>query len=143
MLFKAALRNALRHPRRSAVTAVTVAVGAAALFAFQGFNDGIVIGNRDHTVHSKYGHGQVTTAGYRDKVYEKPWQHWIEDSDQVAGQLAALPDVTGVFPRIEFFALLSNGHTSIGGKGIGVFGEWNGDEFFPMSAFSDGSFFKL
>lgn len=129
MLFKVALRNVIRNFRRSLITVLTVAIGTSGLFLFQAFNEGIMVGNRDMTVHGKYGHGQVTTKGYRDMVRENPWENWIEQSDQIDKGITAIPGVLDVFPRIEFFALLSNGSINLGGKGIGVDGQREGKFF--------------
>lgn len=132
MLYKVAFRNTLRNSRRSTVTAFTVAVGTAGLFLFQAFNVGIMVGSREMTVHGKYGHGQVTTLGYRDKVLEDPWKSWIQNGEETAQRLAQVPGVTGVYPRSEFFALISNGSTSLGGRGIGVNGAKEAEFFHAM-----------
>jgi len=79
MLLDVALHNLRRNLRRTYAVVLTVAVGTGSLFIFHGFNAGIMNQYRDNTVHSRYGHGEINTAGYRDQVYEKPWEHWIDD----------------------------------------------------------------
>jgi len=138
LVLKMAVRNILRHPRRSGVTAITVAIGTAALFIFSGFNTGIMNQYRENSVHARYGFGQVNTEGYREQVFEKPWQHWIKNSDEVLSKLIKIPNVTDVFPRVEFFALLSNGQINVSGHGIGIDGEAEA-EFFNTMNIIDGT----
>ena len=122
MLTRLALRNLLRNPRRTVALILTVAVGTGSLFLFHGFNNGIMNQYRDNTVHARFGHGQIQTRGYGDRVYERPWEHWIEHPDSLRRELLALPGVRQVFPRVEFPALISNGRITVSGKGQGVDG---------------------
>lgn len=122
MLVSIAFKNLRRNPRRTVASMLTVAVGTAALALFNGFNAGIMNQYRDNTVHARFGHGQVNTKGYRDQVFEKPWEHWLTDPGAVLGKLKSLPQVSHVFPRIDFFALLTNGQISVSGRGQGILG---------------------
>ena len=122
MLVRLALRNLLRNPRRTVALILTVAVGTGSLFLFHGFNNGIMNQYRDNTVHARFGHGQIQTRGYGDRVYERPWEHWIENPDSLRRELLAIPGVRQVFPRVEFPALLSSGRITVSGKGQGVDG---------------------
>lgn len=146
MIFKVAVRNLLRNPRRTLVTAITIATGVAGLFAFQGFNTGIMNQYRENAIHIRYGYGQIHTAGYRDRVFEKPHEHWIDNASEVTASLRKLPGVTHVLPRIEFFALLTNGSVSLAGRGMGIDGQAEKDFFSrlkmakgePLGGVSDG-----
>ncbi len=122
MLVHLALRNLLRNLRRTSAVLLTVAVGTGSLFLFHGFNSGIMNQYRDNTVHARFGYGQVETRGYSDRVYERPWEHWIENYDSLRRELLALPGVRQVFPRVNFSALLSNGRITVSGKGQGIDG---------------------
>lgn len=122
MLTRLALRNLLRNPRRTVALVLTVAVGTGSLFLFHGFNNGIMNQYRDNTVHARFGHGQIQTRGYGDRVYERPWEHWIEHPERLRHELLAIPGVRQVFPRMEFPALLSSGRITVSGKGQGVDG---------------------
>jgi len=77
---------------------------------------------RENSIHARYGHGQLHTKGYRETVFEKPWEHWIEDPQPILRKLLAFPHVQQVFPRIEFFGLLTNGQINVSGRGTGVDG---------------------
>ncbi|MFW7380022.1 MAG: ABC transporter permease [Oligoflexus sp.] len=120
MLRTLALRNLKRNRRRTLVTLITVAMGTSALLLFKGFNEGIMNQYRANTVHSRFGYGQIHTEAYRDNVYEKPWEHWIEEPEEKLAEIDKFEEVTHVFPRIEFFALLTNGELTVSGKGTGA-----------------------
>jgi putative ABC transport system permease protein len=121
-VFKLSLRNLARQPRRTLAVLLTVGVGSASLFLFQGFNTGIMNQYRENSIHARYGHGQLHTRGYRDTVHEKPWEHWIDDPAPLLRQLQSYRHVNQVFPRIEFFALLTNGNINVSGRGTGIDG---------------------
>jgi putative ABC transport system permease protein len=137
MIFKIAFRNLRRNLRRTAVTAVTVATGVAGLFAFQGFNTGIMNQYRENAIHIRYGYGQIHTTGYREQVFEKPHEHWIPDAAAVVNSLKNIAGVTHVLPRVEFFALLTNGNISLAGRGMGIDGVAERD-FFRRLRMSSG-----
>lgn len=133
VLLKVALRSLVRNKRRSLVTLATVAVGAAALFSFRGFNTGLLNEYRKNAVHAHYGNGQVNTAGYRDKVLPKPWDAWIENPQEVLRTLLSVKGVEKVFPRLEFSALVSNGTRSLGARGMGIDGAAESEFFFTIN----------
>jgi putative ABC transport system permease protein len=120
MLLLIAFRNLFRNARRTLAVIFTVAFGTGALFCFDGFNTGILNQYRDNTIHSRYGHGQINTKGYREKVYEKPWEHWITNWTEMRDFLEKQPGVDFVFPRVTFFALLTNGNITVSGLGQGI-----------------------
>ncbi len=88
---------------------------------------------RENTIRSRFGNGQINTAKYRQIVYERPWDHWPENSEQIISFVKNLPEVTHVFPRIEFFALLTSGKKTISGKGQGVDGVAESDFFTALN----------
>ncbi len=122
MLLKPGLRNLLRNPRRTLGVILAVAIGTGSLFLVHGFNAGIMNQYRYNTIHAYLGDGEVRTAGYAEKVYERPWEHWITDYDRLRPNLAAVPGVKSVFPRVSFQALLSAGNHQATGIGYGVDG---------------------
>jgi putative ABC transport system permease protein len=121
-IWKLSVRNLSRQPRRTLAVLLTVGVGCASLFLFQGFNTGIMNQYRENSIHARYGHGQLHLKGYRDTVFEKPWEHWIEDPQAISRKLLNFDHVRQVFPRIEFFGLLTNGQINVSGRGTGIDG---------------------
>ncbi len=141
LTFGLALRNLFRQSRRSLAVILTVATGTGAIFLFDGFNAGIMNQYRDNTIRARWGHGQVNTVGYREQVYEKPWEHWMENADTLAQEIGAIPGVQYVFPRTEFYALLSNGSTTLSGRGQGIDGETEA-KFFTTLNIESGAVLK-
>ncbi|MGD2169034.1 MAG: ABC transporter permease [Chlamydiota bacterium] len=133
MIFHLAFRNLFRNIRRTVAVLLTVAIGAGALFSFKGFINGILEDYRESTVHSHYGHGQINTLNYRETVYEKPWEHWIDNWREVDDFLTEQPEVEHVFPRIGFSALLKNGDLSASGQGEGIVAEEESDFFHSLN----------
>lgn len=141
LFMRVAFRNIFRNKKRSLSAIFTVSVGATALMIFQGFNYGITNQYRDNTIKSKYGNGQLNTIGYRETVYERPWDHWIKNPIEIENQLRKIDSVKYVFPRITFYSLLNNGEINIAGVGEGI----NGIEeskFFTMLSFVSGDIFS-
>ena len=89
------------------------------------------------TIRARYGHGQLNEAGYRDQHYEKPWEHWVSDVSALGVELRK--DFPGIllFPRVEFFGLLSTGSVTVSGKGQGVDGAAE-SQFFTKMNISSG-----
>ncbi len=141
MLIKIAFLNLLRNYRRSIVGLLTVGFGVAALFLFDGFNKGIMRQYKDNTIHAKFGHGQINTKGYRDQIFEKPWEHWIENPEPLLKEVAGVAGVSHIFPRIEFAAMLSAGDRSVGGRGLAIDGHAEAD-FFNTMNFVEGEAFR-
>jgi len=122
MLIRLGLRNLLRNRRRTGSLLLTIAMGSGALFLFHGFNTGIMNQYRENTIHARFGHGQINVQGYRSQVYEKPWQHWIDDGSELMQRMRRAPGVEFVFPRIEFAVLLTNGSVAVGGRAQAIDG---------------------
>lgn len=133
MLVLVAFRNLFRNPRRTLAIVLTVAFGTSALLLFDGFNNGVMNEYRDNTIHAHYGHGQINTKGYLDKVYEKPWEHWIDNWDEVEAYIKSQNGVDYVFPRMNFFALLTNGDITVSGLGQGIDAEAEAEFFYSMN----------
>ncbi len=113
-------RNLFRNIRRTIAILMTVGLGTGALFSFQGFINGALTNYKESTIHSHYGDGQVNTKGYRETVYDKPWQHWVSNWTEVAAFLTSNPAVKNVFPRVSVAGMLIHGDASVTGMGQGV-----------------------
>jgi putative ABC transport system permease protein len=98
----------------------TIAIGAAGLFLFMGFNAGLMSQYRDNTVHAHFGHGQVHMRGYWNRGHARPWDLWIGDAERALTTLRGLPGVSEAFPRLSFGAMLVHGDASVAGQGLGI-----------------------
>lgn len=129
MLLKIALKNLTRQKSRTLAVIITVALGISSLMIYHGFNTGIMNQYRENTIHARYGHGQVNTKGYRDTIWEKPWEHWMSGDHEGIKKLESLSYVENLFPRVSFYALVNNGTRSISGLGEGGLGPIEADFF--------------
>lgn len=133
MLAKFALRNVNRNRRRSMVAIGTIGVGVFGLLFLQGFFSGLIALHTENSIHSRFGHGQVMTKNYWGQAFEKPSDHWIENPEEVMADLKKEPGVAEVFPRVQFFSLLSNGSINVAGRGQGIVGSKEKDFFNKMN----------
>ena len=138
MLATFAFRNIQRNRRRSLVAISTIAVGIFGLLFLQGFFSGLIALHKENSIHSRFGHGQVMTLGYWGQAFEKPSDHWITNPDQVMSMLKAQAHVQEVFPRVQFFALLSNNRMNVAGRGQGIVGLKEKDYFNKMNFIEGG-----
>lgn len=137
MQLKNAWRNVTRHHRRSIIAGSALASACFGLIFLQSFFAGLFDVHAQNTIHSRFGHGQIMTKGYWDKAFEKASDHWIDNPDQILSELSKIPQVAEVFPRTQFFALLSNGTTSIAARGQGIVGKKE-SSFFNKMNFVEG-----
>lgn len=122
MMIKFCLRNIWRQRSRTFAVLATVGLGIAALMIYHGFNTGIMNQYRENTIRARFGHGQVNSKGYREKIWDKPWERWIDYNSQIQNELKSRNEVQFIFPRVSFFALLNNGEKTLSGAGEGVDG---------------------
>ncbi len=120
MWFFLSIKNLFRNLRRTIAISLTVAMGTGALFAFDGFINGVLKELRYSTIHANYGYGQIFTAGYKEKVFEEPTKQWIENGAELEEFLYSIDGVESVFPRVGFSALLKSNRTTVSGFGQGV-----------------------
>ncbi|MGZ3773484.1 MAG: ABC transporter permease [Pseudobdellovibrionaceae bacterium] len=122
-LLKIAWRNLFRNPRRTFASLCTVALGAAGLLIYQGFNTGVMNQYRENVIHGYYGYGQIFPQNYFDKVHEQPWKLWFENGEEIEKQIRSAKGVTEVFPRVSFYSFIVKGGITLGGKGEGIIPE--------------------
>lgn len=130
---KIAWRNLFRNPRRTWASLCTVALGAAGLLIYQGFNTGVMNQYRENVIHGYYGHGQVFPQNYFGKVHETPWKLWFENAEEVEKQIRSSSGVKEVFPRVSFYSFIVKGGITLGGKGEGVIPERENKFFTEMN----------
>jgi len=112
--------NLFRNYRRTLAILLTVALGTGVLFSFKGFINGVLGQYRESTIHALYGHGQINAKDYRLTVYNKPWEHWMGNWDELKTYLNSQEVVEHIFPRVNFPALLKNGTMTVSGSGQGI-----------------------
>ncbi len=120
-LFITSFRNLWRNPRRTIISLTAIAAAAAALIVFQSFVEGVKKTFRKNVVTANYGHFQIMTSSLRQKESDDPFANQITNFSDIRKAIEAdVAPLAFASPRLEFFALLSTGDRSFGGKGIGV-----------------------
>ncbi len=137
MLYKFAVRNIWRNQRRSLVAIGSIAVGVFGLLFLQGFFSGLIALHKENSIHSRFGHGQIMSRGYWGQPFEKPWERWIDDPEDLMNELRAREEVAQVFPRVQFYGMLSNGQLNVAGRGQGIVGA-SEESFFDKMNFVSG-----
>ena len=122
ILVKLAARNILRQKTRTLAVIFTLILGISSLVIYHGFNTGIMNQYRENTIHARTGHGQINIKNYRETIWEKPWEQWMEEDHPIIKELEEKSFVTNVFPRVSFYGLVNNGTRSISGLGEGALG---------------------
>lgn len=119
-LLTLALRNVVRHRRRSAIAFGAVVVGIVAMLLANGFIDWVLWAMRESTIRSQLGHLQVTRAQYHESGTADPFGFLIPPSAPVHEALAAEGRVKVVAPRLSFSGLVSLGDATLSFIGDGV-----------------------
>jgi len=115
-----ALRNVLRHRRRSAFAAGAVAFGVVAIVLSEAFVAWIMWAMRETTIRSHYGHVQVARKGYADSGVAEPFAFLIDERAPLRKEIEGVPYVRTLAPRISFSGLLSHGDATVSFVGEGV-----------------------
>src|SRR5258706_4670440 len=110
-----AFRDLGRNRRRSFFSALAVSMGLAMLMLLAGFLNGEMGGAIDTAVRLQSGHLQVRANNYDENKTSLKWEDLVENPDQVAAQIGALPQVSVASPR-----LFASGIAVVGDKSAGV-----------------------
>ena len=119
-MFQLALRNVFRHRLRTALTLAAIMLGVVGLILSGGFIEDVLLQLREATIHSQLGHLQVYRNGYYEHGAVAPYGYLIEKPDAVVTSLEKLPLVEEVTERLNFAAVLNNGHADIPVLGQGL-----------------------
>jgi putative ABC transport system permease protein len=122
ILWTLAVRNVLRHRRRSAITVLAIAIGLSALTFLWGFVDGMNQQMVQNTTRYFAGDLQVHRLGYHA---DPDLDRAFDDGPAMLSTLRADPAVAAAALRLESKALASRGDKS---RGVMVFGVEPADE---------------
>jgi len=140
LMLQMALRHVFRSRRRSVFALLTISIGAVGLFLFMGFNGGLMNQYRANTIRARYGHGELSTKGYRGAAHARPWELWVTDARGVAERLKAIPGVRAVFPRLTFGSMLIHEETMLVAVGEGIDGVAEAAFFDQLNYVAGGDF---
>jgi len=139
MVIKLAWRNIWRNKRRTFITVGAVAFAVFMASVLRSFQKGAWDKIVDSTVNLYYGFAQVHGEGYWD---EQILNNAIEYNDELKSLEKEIPDVKGVIPRIESFALASQGNLTTGVLVIGIDPEMEDDMTGVKSRLTEGNYIE-
>jgi putative ABC transport system permease protein len=116
--FKLAIRNLLRHRRRSFIAVSSVTFGIASLIVASGFIEWMFIDFREATIESQYGHVQISRPGFHRFGTSAPFRYLLppEAGAKIAHGVAHLRSLA---PRLIFTGLVSRGEATVSFIGLG------------------------
>ncbi|MCX7756192.1 MAG: ABC transporter permease [Anaerolineales bacterium] len=117
---KMAYRNLLRHRRRSALSALALAIALALLVFMAAFFKGEMRSSLEDTLRLSSGHLQVRDIDYDPDKSSVAWGYLIEKPSEVAAKIASLPPVRTATPRLFASGIVSVGQDSAGVQIIGI-----------------------
>ncbi|MHC1781429.1 MAG: ABC transporter permease [Anaerolineaceae bacterium] len=118
-LFKMAIRDLGRNRRRSFFSSLALGMGLALLILMASVIEGEMRGAMETSIKLQSGHMQVRAASFEEGKNSLAWEDLIEDPGRLVGQIAALPPVKAVTPRLLASGILSVDEQSIG---VGITG---------------------
>ena len=122
LTLKLALRNVLRNRRRTALSLLAIAAGAAALIVNGGIIYDIFGALREDAIRGRHGHLQIMRRGYGAGHEREPWGYALRagEVDSLIAELERLSEVEGATPRLDFSGLIQAGTRSVSFLGEGV-----------------------
>ncbi|HVN14981.1 MAG TPA: ABC transporter permease [Anaerolineales bacterium] len=118
-LFKMAFRDLGRNRRRTFFSALAVGVGLMLLILMASVINGEMGGAIESAIRLQSGHIQVRAASYDENKNSLKWEDLVENPDQIASQIAALPQVAAATPRLYASGFLATGNES---AGVSIYG---------------------
>lgn len=117
MLLKIAWRNLWRNKRRTLITAASVFFAVLLSNFMVSMQDGMYDKMIENVVGLQMGYAQVHQEGYwKDQIIDNT----LEASPELEQKLLADPEVRGLIPRLETFALAASGDLSRGVAVVGI-----------------------
>lgn len=119
-ILKMSLRNLARNKRRSALSAIAIAVGTALLLFMSATIRGEMRGALDLTINLRTGHLQVHTKDYKDENMSLKREDMIAAPSDIAAQIDTIPQVQAASPRLNASGILAYKNETIGVQIIGI-----------------------
>jgi len=119
-IVRLAWRNIWRNGRRTLITCLSVAFGAAAFLFVQSYLNGINAGFRENLIGSETGHVRIAAKEYFRLERIFPKEHLLWDCARIERDIVSLPAVRHITSRIKIRLVLSRGSRNEPCVGIGV-----------------------
>ena len=118
MLFRMALRNLWRNPRRTAVVLTAISVGIAGCVLSMAINLGVMAGMIDTAIRSGLGHLQVHADGW--DANPELEVRLLDGGAAISHALDDIPEVERWAPRLHAQGLSASARASVGVSIAGV-----------------------
>ncbi|HEY5956147.1 MAG TPA: FtsX-like permease family protein [Polyangiaceae bacterium] len=106
-LLRIALRNVLRHRRRSLITFSAMFLALAIMVGVRGFMNGMQSGIRDSIVKGQSGELQIHRRGYLRSTGKSSLEMDVPTDSAFLQRITSVEGVRAVTPRIQFGAMVS------------------------------------
>ncbi len=133
MTAKIAVRNLLRHRRRSTIAITSVGFGITALVVASGMSEWMFFDFREATIESQYAHIQVARPGFQEDGRSDPFRYLLPH-DVAAMGAESIPHLRNIAPRLMLTGLVSRGDATVSfiGEGIDPANDLKGDRALRM-----------
>ncbi len=119
-LTKMAFRDLGRNRRRTFFSALAISVGLAILILMSSVVKGEMGSALEGGIVLESGHIQVRAASYNPNKSSLKWEDLVADPDQIAKQIASLPDVKAATPRLFASGFITARNQSAGARIYGI-----------------------
>lgn len=107
-LFKIVFRNILRNKRRTTTSAIIIGVGLLFFIFMDSVMTGMDKGATDNMIQLSTSSVKIHTSQFYTEKNSYPFKYDIKNFSEIEEYLLINPMVTGVTPRVEFLAEISN-----------------------------------
>ncbi|MFT5194057.1 MAG: ABC-type lipoprotein release transport system permease subunit [Cellvibrionaceae bacterium] len=118
--FAIAYRNLTRNGRRTALTALAVALGLVVVMAMSSLIEGMVTSMLADGIHMSTGHLQIRKASYEADKVGLQSKDLLRDAESLAEKVEAVPEVQSAAPVLWLSGLLSTHQESVGIQIVGI-----------------------
>ncbi|MCP4428213.1 MAG: ABC transporter permease [Chloroflexi bacterium] len=118
--FSIAYRNLARNKRRTALTALAVALGLVTVMSMSSLIDGMLTSMVDDNIRLSSGHLQIRNADYEANKASLLAKHLLQDGAALAAQAEALPEVESATAVLWIGGLLNTAQESTGIQIVGI-----------------------
>ncbi len=109
-----AARNLRRNRKRTLLTLGALVIGISIMMSLRGFINAVLSAQIDAAIYGYTGMIQIHKAGYSKNVLSSPLDQSIKDTPELRAKILAVPQVTGLAPRLQFTGLYSTAPDSQG-----------------------------
>lgn len=119
-ILKMSLRNLARNKRRSALSAIAIAVGTALLLVMSATIRGEMRGSIDLNIKLRTGHLQIHTEDYQDANMSLKRADMIVSPAEIANQVEGIAQVKAASPRLNASGIVAFKKETIGVQILGI-----------------------